>query len=70
MTVKEILGVLKSAKTIALGWDGASVEFQPKNLLMLEAYGNFVVDSIQPVGDDEEGYFEINIAMRPVKAGE
>jgi len=69
MTVKDAVSVLKKAKTIALGWDGSSVEFQKDNLLMLEAYGNFVVDNIQAVGSDEEGYYEVNIAMFPVRAG-
>lgn len=67
MTVKEVCGILKAAKTIALGWNGASVEFEKGNLLMMDAYGNYVVDSIEAVGDAEDGYYEVNIAMQPVK---
>lgn len=69
MTVKDAVSVLKNAKTIALGWGESAIEFDKDNLLMMEAYGNFIVDSIRSVGDDEEAYYEVNIAVFPVKAG-
>ena len=69
MTVKEVVRVLKTAKTISLGWDGCALQFDKDNPLMLDAYGNYVVDSIQAVGDDEDAYYEVNIAMKPVKVG-
>lgn len=69
MTVKEAVSVLKNAKTIALGWGESAIEFDKDNLLMMEAYGNFIVDSIRSVDDDEEAYYEVNIAVFPVKAG-
>ncbi len=69
MTVKEAVKVLKHAKTIALGWGESGIPFDKDNLMMVEAYGNFVVDSIRSVGDDAEAYYEINIAVMPVKAG-
>jgi hypothetical protein len=69
MTVKDAVSVLKHAKTIALGWGESAIEFDKDNLLMMEAYGNFVVDSIRSVGDDSEAYYEVNIAVYPVKAG-
>lgn len=69
MTVKDAVSVLKGARTIALGWDGASITFDKSNLLMVDAYGDYIVDSIRAVGDDEEAYYEVNVAMRPVKAG-
>lgn len=43
MTVKEVCGILKAAKTIALGWNGASIEFEKSNPLMMDAYGNYAV---------------------------
>lgn len=69
MTVKEAVSVLKHAKTIALGWSETAIPFDKDNSLMMEAYGNFVVDSIRSVGDDEEAYYEVNIAVYPVRAG-
>ena len=69
MTVKEACSVLKHAKTIALGWGERAIEFDKDNLLMMEAYGNFVVDSICAVGEEADAYYEVNIAVYPVKAG-
>lgn len=69
MTIKEVVGILKEAKTITLGWDGCAIQFDKDNPLMLEAYGNFVVNTIRAVGDADEGYFEVDIAMLPVKVG-
>lgn len=69
MTVKETASVLRHAKTIMLGWDGGSFHFYPDNVLMMEAYGDFVVDAIRAVGNDEEAYYEVDIAVKPVKAG-
>lgn len=69
MTVKEAASVLKFAKEIKLGWGGSSIKFQKNNDLMMEAYGNFVVDSIQSISNDDDEAYEINIAMQPVKVG-
>ena len=70
MTVKEVVKVLKTAKTIALGWDGNAINFNKNDVLMMDAYGDYLVDNIRAVGADEDAYYEVNIAMRPVKAGE
>jgi hypothetical protein len=67
MTVKEVVGLLKTAKTIALGYSETAVEFNKEDPLMMDAYGNYMVSSIHCTGDD---YYEVNIAMRPVRKGE
>lgn len=69
MTVKDVVGLLKTAKTIALCWDGSSYKLERSNALMMDAYGNYVVDYIQAIGNEDEAYYEVNIAMRPVKEG-
>lgn len=67
MTVKEACSVLKIAKHIDLIWAGDAVAFHKDNTLMLEAYGNYVVEQINGgVGDES---YEIYLAMMPVKAG-
>lgn len=66
MTVKEAVRVLKTADTICLGYGANAVPFDKSDPLVLEAYGNFVVDDIRCEGD---GCYEINIAMRPIKEG-
>ncbi len=64
MTVKEAVRVLKTAKTIVLGYGANAVPFDKDDFLCMDAYGNYAVDEIRA---DDDGYFEINIAMRPVK---
>ena len=66
MTVKEVVSVLKTAKKIVLGCGANAVPFDKDDSLQLDAFGNYVVDEIRAEGD---GYYEVNIAMRPVKGG-
>lgn len=63
MIVKEVVRLLKSAKSISLGYGDHAVQFNPHDALATEAYGDFVVDEIRC----EDGHYEVNIAMRPVK---
>jgi hypothetical protein len=69
MTVKDVVSILKFAKTIVLGWNGHIIHFDKDDLLQMDAYGKYIVESVQAVGDDEDAYYEVNIAMIPVKAG-
>ena len=66
MTVKEAIGVLKSAKTISLGYGDNAIPFDKDNPLSLSAFGNYVVAEIKGLEDD---YYEISIAMQPVREG-
>ena len=66
MTVKEVFGVIKASKDICLGYGDRSVQFDPTDDLLMDAYGSYVVDKIEVF---EDGYVEVNIALRPVKAG-
>lgn len=68
MTVSEVVKVLKNAKTIALCYDGNSFPLEKDNTLMMDAYGDYIVSEIQSVGIDTDGYYEVSIAMTPVKA--
>ena len=67
MTVKEAVNVLKTAKTIVLGYGDSAIEFKKDDGLMMDAFGNYCVNRIRAAEDE---YYEIDIAMRPVKAGE
>ena len=67
MTVKEAVRVLKSAREISLGYGDNIVPFDKDNPLSLDAFGNYVVDEIR---GSEGDYYEISIAMRPIKMGE
>lgn len=68
MTVKEAVSVLKTAQTIVLGYGDHAIKFDQHDVLMMDAYGSYCVDKIRAVGEDE--YYEIDIAVRPIKAGE
>lgn len=67
MTVKEAVGVLKTAKTIVLGYGCNAVPFDKDEPLMMDAYGKYVVDDIRSVG---ENYYEVSIKTQFVKEGE
>ena len=66
MTVKEVVRALKTAKKIVLGYGDNAVPFNKDDSLMMDAYGDYLVDEIR---GDEDGYYEVSIAMRPIKAG-
>lgn len=67
MTVKEALNVLKNAKEIKLCYGSDVIPFHMDNPLCKAAFADYLVDYIDAI---EEDNFEINIAMRPLKAGE
>lgn len=67
VTVKDVVGLLKSAKTIVLGYGGNAVDFNKDDPLVLDAYGKYLVSEIRCEGD---GYYEVDVAMRPVQVGE
>lgn len=66
MTVREVCAVLKTAKKIMLGYGGNAVSFDKDDLLMMDAYGGYIVDEIRV---DADGYYEVNIAMNFIKEG-
>lgn len=66
MTVKEVIKLLKGAETISLGYGANAIPFDKDDLLMVDAYGNYLVDEIRT---DDGKYYEVNIAMQPVKVG-
>ena len=64
MTVRDAVNVLKHAKKIVLGYGANAVPFERSDALMMDAYGDYLVDEIRA---DDGGYYEINIAMKPLK---
>ena len=64
MTVKDAIHVLKTAKTISLGYGDNLIPFDKDNQLCVDAFGDYIVDEIKGL---EDAYYEINIAMRPLK---
>lgn len=64
MTVKEVVKALKTANKIVLGYGANAVPFNPGDALCMDAFGSYIVDEIR---SDGEGYYEVSVAMRPVK---
>lgn len=67
MTVREIVGVLKRAKQITLGWDGNAIPLNKNDFLQMDAYGNYVVAEVVAT---ERDCYELDLAVRLVKEGE
>lgn len=65
MTVREVVKVLKTAKKIVLGYGANAVPFDQNDALMMDAFGNYIVDEIRA---EDDGYYEVNIAVQPLKA--
>lgn len=65
-TVREVCGLLKESQKIVIGYGEGAVPLDKNDMLMMAAYGDFMVQSI--IGD-ADGYFEINVLMQPVKGG-
>ena len=66
MTVREAIGVLRDPKTVILGYGSDSIPFNMHNPVCMDAFGDYLVESIMGDADD---YYEINILMKPVKVG-
>lgn len=66
MTVKEVIKLLKGVETIAIGFGDQAIRIDGSDSLMLGVFNDYVVDSILT---DDGKYYEVNIAMKPVKAG-
>lgn len=67
ITVKDAVEVLKTAKTIALGYASSAIPFSADDPLMMDAYGSYLVDDIKCCGND---YYEVSVVLRPVKVGD
>lgn len=67
ITVKDAVKVLKTAKTISLSYASSAIPFSADDPLMMDAYGDYLVDDIRGF---KEGYYELNIVLRPVRVGD
>lgn len=65
MTVREALGVLGDVKGLHIGYGGCCTRVNPKDRIITEAFGDYVVDGVYATAENS---FEIDIAVRPIKA--
>ena len=68
ITVKQLLPLLRNAKEIYLDWNGFVRKIDRNDVLDIDAYGDYAVDSIFP-RSNKEG-FELCIMQKPVKSVE
>lgn len=67
ITVREATEVLTGATSFVLGYNDSSMPFNKDDAFMMQAFGDYGVESIGYIADNR---YEIAIAMRPVKAKE
>lgn len=65
ITVKELVPLLKEAKCIKLVWDGHVRDYDPDNVLDVDAYADYVISQV--VNYFEPEAYELHIAVCPVK---
>ncbi len=67
LTVKEVLGMLFEPEKVDLECRGGLVNFNFQNEIEVEAYGDYLVGSINATGDKE---YELGLAVRLLKRGD
>lgn len=67
ITVREVISLLKDAKSVGLAWGGSCYALDTESDLEMEAFGDYFVSGISK-GIEKDSY-ELKIAMKPVKAG-
>ena len=70
VTVREMCGILQGYKELYLVIDGGCIDFNYKNPLHMEAFGDFVVSGVHLHNSDEEfgsAEYELEIARALIK---
>ena len=68
MTVKEAVRLLPDNEKVKITYSGNAYELDRRDPMMLDAYGDYLIDGLQafPNGDFVE--YELIIALRPIRA--
>lgn len=64
ITVRDVLALLRSTDEIHLVWGDSAIHFDPRRVLDVDAYGDYVISGICPT---DRHSIEIDIAAMPVK---
>ena len=70
MTVKDAIRVLPDDEKIQIAYSGNAYAFHKQDPLMLDAYGNYLIDGIRAFYINDKIEYELDIAIRPAKAQE
>lgn len=68
MTVKDAIRVLPDEEKIQIAYAGFAYSLDKLDPLMLDAYGDYIIDGIRAFAIDNRIEYELVIALRPVKA--
>lgn len=64
MNVRSVVSLLKSAERIEIVWEGGQIVLDPKNALLMDACGKYVVEEINSF---VPGSYELAIATIPMR---
>ena len=67
MTVSEVVKVFKDVKSVSLSWNGSLHNLDLEDSIAMDAFSDYIVAGIYA---NDNGCFEISIAVRPLKKGE
>ena len=65
MNVREAANLLSNAKALYIAWDGTLIQFNPRSILEMDAFGDYKVHKILQAC--EMNTFEIELEIHPVK---
>ena len=68
MTVKDAVNILPDDGNIDIVYSSIAMPLDKKDPLMLDAYGDYLIDKIQAFHLCDQIHYELNIVLRPVKA--
>ena len=68
MTVKDAIRVLPNDEKIQIAYAGLAYPLDRLDPLMLDAYGNYLIDGLRAFEVGGKIEYELIIALRPVKA--
>lgn len=68
MTVKDAISVLPADEKIQIAYANIAYNFDRNDPLMLDAYGDYLIESLQAFEISGNIEYELVIALRPVKA--
>lgn len=68
MTVRDAVRVLPDDEKIQIAYAGIVYNLDRNDPLMLDAYGDYLIDRLQAFEINEKIEYELVVALRPVKA--
>ena len=68
MTVKDAVNILPDEAKVDIVYSSIAMSLEKKDPLMLDAYGDYLIDKIEAFSIGDKITYELQIVLRPVKA--